>query len=204
MAKWSNIYSWQNHFHLLLNAGNNCYVNVKSIEADNGSNFRFEYEKCLFLQPFKPLLYPLANSLKWCPYIFLFHVMKVNTYCSRPAKDIGPGRCPLWIPCPSASKYTLSESSVDCLPTPTPHPHSGKWTHSPMEILPKNAFWSLSSGARAVTGGSRANGLLWGGSAPRSNPRTFIFAPFIDKWYPFHISGLKGRILFNRCNFTVF
>ena len=120
MAKWSNIYSWQNHFHLLLNAGNNCYVNVKSIEADNGSNVRFEYEKCLFLQPFKPLLYPLANSLKWCPYIFLFHVLKVNTYCSRPAKDIGPGRCPLWIPCPSASKYTLSESSVDCLPTPPP------------------------------------------------------------------------------------
>ena len=122
MAKWSNIYSWQNHFHLLLNAGNNCYVNVKSIEADNGSNVRFEYEKCLFLQPFKPLLYPLANSLKWCPYIFLFHVLKVNTYCSRPAKDIGPGRCPLWIPCPSTSKYTLSESSVDCLPTLPPPP----------------------------------------------------------------------------------
>ena len=117
------------HFHVLLNMGNHCYVNVKSIEAGSGSNVRFEYdvdENCLFLQPFKPFLYAHANSLTWSPYIFLFHVLKVNTYCSRPAKDTGPGRCPLWIPCPSTSKYTLKgESSVDCLlPLPTPPPPS--------------------------------------------------------------------------------
>ena len=129
VAKWSNICSWQKHFHVLLNMGNHCYVTVKSIEAGSGSNVRFEYdvdENCLFLQPFKPFLYAHANSLTWSPYIFLFHVLKVNTYCSRPAKDTGPGRCPLWIPCPSTSKYTLKgESSVDCLlPLPTPPPPS--------------------------------------------------------------------------------
>ena len=46
--------------------GDHCYVSVKSIEVDNVSNVRFEYdvdENCLFLQPFKPFLYPHGNSL---------------------------------------------------------------------------------------------------------------------------------------------
>ena len=56
--------------------------------------------------------------------------------------------------------------------------------------------------------------LIWGGSAPRSNPLPFIChysrnrypfrIPSIDKWYPFHIPCLELCIPFNCCKCTAF
>ena len=109
VAKWSNICFWQKHFHVLLSMGNHCFVDRSGQWVKRA--IRIRCGRKMFVP--STFLYPHGNSLAWSPYIFLFHVLKVNTYCSRPAKDTGSGRCPLWIPCPSTSKYTLKGESPE-------------------------------------------------------------------------------------------